>query len=247
MVFEKLPRAFGVGGPGVNTVLDRARMRPGDQVTGQVHLDGGDIDADVEPIALSLITWAEGGEVVEFHRADVCGPFRLAAGERRSIAFTFGVPWEAPLSGADGPLVGVRAGEGDIDPLHVAPLPSQERVLDAFTRLGFTRAKAALEHGRVGGQHQELPFFAELGFRPPPGHTGAAGEVGLAFVADRHHLAVVLAADGRRGAAGDFGRWIFPHETAIRTDWEGLVTDWLDELPERFPRTLSGGPVPAGG
>ncbi|HEY1179862.1 MAG TPA: sporulation protein [Phytomonospora sp.] len=243
MVLDKLPRAFGAGGPAVRTVFDRAFVRPGDQVTGQLHLDGAGQDADVDPIALSLVTWAEGGEAVEFHRAEVCAPFRLGAGERRSIAFTFGVPWEAPLSDVDGPGVGARVGDGAVEPLRVSPLPSQERVLDAFARLGFARERAGVEHGRVGGQHQELPFFTELGFRPPPGSTGI-DEAGLAFVADRHHLAVVLAADGRRGGPDDFGRWIFPHETAIRTDWEGLVADWLTEVPVRASRTLpAGGPT----
>lgn len=259
MVLEKLPRAPGAGGPSADTVLDRSRVRPGDQVTGQVHVEGGDHDVDVEHIAVGLVTGVAAADT-EFCRAAVCGPLRLAAGERRSVPFTVDVPWETPVTSVDGrhvpgmtlgtrtelSVAGAVAHTG-LAPLHVTPLSSQDRVLDAFARLGFACAKGGLEHGRIQGLHQELPFFQELGFRPPEAHAGTVGEVGLSFVADRHHLAVVLEADRRDAAFGegpeDFGRWIFPHETAIRTDWEGLVEGWLAELPahaSRRPHGLSG-------
>ena len=259
MVLKKLPRALGAGGPGVDTVLERSRVRPGDQVTGQVHVEGGDHDVDVEHIAVGLVTGVAAGDT-EFCRAAVSGPLRLAAGERRSIPFSVDVPWETPVTSVDGRhlpgmTLGTRTelsvanavGHTDLDPLHVTPLTSQERVLAAFARLGFVCAKGDVGQGRIQGLHQELPFFQELGFRPPETRAGTVGEVGLSFVADRHHLAVVLEAD-RRGAAfgeggDDFGRWIFPHETAIRTDWEGLVDGWLAELPahaSRRPQRVSG-------
>ncbi|HEY1179659.1 MAG TPA: sporulation protein [Phytomonospora sp.] len=272
MVFKKMLRKLGVGGPSVDTVLDHGDVRPGEQVTGRVHVEGGDHDVAIDHVALSLVTRveAESGDhefhaPVEFSRQLVSGPFALAAGQRHSIPFTVEVPWETPVTRVSGQhlhgmTLGVRTelavakavDKGDLDPLSVTPLPSQERVLDALGRVGFSFRKADLEHGRVYGLHQELPFFQEIEFHPPRPFAGRIGEVELTFVADRHHLAVVLEADRRGGVFGgggdDFGRWIFPHEVALRTDWEGMVDGWLTEVASRTGHHghRAGGAVVAG-
>ncbi|HEY1179420.1 MAG TPA: sporulation protein, partial [Phytomonospora sp.] len=96
---------------------------------------------------------------------------------------------------------------------------------------------ADLERGRIHGLRQELPFYQEIEFHPPRQYAGRVGEVELTFVADAHHLAVVLEADRRGGVFGGggdaFGRWVFPHEVASRTDWEGEIGRWLDEVARR--------------
>ncbi|GIG69301.1 sporulation protein [Phytomonospora endophytica] len=257
MVFKKMLRKLGVGGPSVDTVLDHSDVRPGERVTGQVHIQGGDHDVAIEHVALSLVTRVEmeGGEhefsaAVEFARQLASGRFALAAGQRHSIPFAIEVPWETPVTRVFGRhLHGMALGvstelavakavdKGDLDPLSVTPLVSQERVLDALGKLGFSFRKADLERGRIRGLHQELPFFQEIEFQPPHQFAGRIGEVELTFVADRHHLAVVLEADRRGGVFGgggdDFGRWVFPHEVALRTDWEGLVDEWLTDVASR--------------
>ncbi|MEV0651108.1 sporulation protein [Phytomonospora sp. NPDC050363] len=257
MVFKKMLRVFGVGGPGVDTVLDRAQVRPGETLTGTVHVKGGDHEVAIEGVGLGLVArvevesgQGEFGAVGEFARLDVCGPFRLAAGEPRDIPFAFPVPFEAPVTHVGGRslrgmTLGVRTelavakavDKGDLDVFEVHPLPSQERVLDAFAELGFAFKHADLESGRIHGLRQELPFYQEIEWRPPAELAGRIGEVELTFVADPHHLSVVLEADRRGGVFGGggdaFGRWAFPHEVALRTDWEGEVGRWLSELAAR--------------
>lgn len=257
MVFKKMLRAFGVGGPSVDTVLDRGHVRPGEQVTGQVHIRGGDHDVDIEHIALGLVTRveveghdSEYDSAVEFARVAVAGRFRLAAGELRSVPFTFGIPWETPVTTVfgqhlHGMTLGVRTelsvanaiDKGDLDPIQVVPLPSQEHVLNAFGQLGFGFRRADLERGRLHGVRQELPFYQEIEFHPPHAYAGRIGEIELTFVADPHHLAVVLEADRRGGMFGgggdQFGRWVFPHETSLRTDWAGLLHGWLNDVAAR--------------
>ena len=88
MVFKRLLGSLGVGGPTVDTVLDPGAALPGGDLTGQVHLKGGDADFDIEHITLELVARVEAehddGEsegVVVFDRFTVGGGFRLAAGE----------------------------------------------------------------------------------------------------------------------------------------------------------------------
>ncbi|GAA4893498.1 sporulation-control protein [Stackebrandtia albiflava] len=254
MVFKKLMRAFGVGGPGVDTVLHRADTQPGRTLTGTVEITGGDHDVVIQEVVLSLVTRAEvemgdaeGGAVVEFARSVVSGEFGLAAGEERRIDFELPVPWETPVTMFYGkPLRGMAVGvrtelavakavdKGDLDPVNVHPLGCQEAVLEAFEGLGFQFRSADLEHGRIHGVAQQLPFYQEIEYIAPSQYRGRVGEVELTFVADPREIEVVLEADGRSG--GDaFGRFRMSHEEAESADWPSLVGGWVSELADRIP------------
>ncbi|MEV7801545.1 sporulation protein [Microbispora sp. NPDC088329] len=254
MVFKRMLGALGVGAPSVDTVLTTPRVRPGGVLTGEVRLSGGDFDAEIEDITLGLVAGVEiehgDGESAglgEFSRARVSGPFTLRAGESRSIAFQIPVPWETPISEIDGQhLTGMALGvrtevaiakavdKGDLDPIAVEPLPSQLRILEAFLQLGFAFKSADLEAGHLHGVRQELPFFQEIEFYPPPRHAGVVGEVELTFVADPAGLEVILEADKRAGRhSGDaVGRFRVDHQDAVRMDWPGEIDRWLTRLTQ---------------
>ncbi len=213
MVFKRQPGSLGVGGPTVDTVLDAGAVRPGGTLSGRVELAGGTDGHDVEQVVLELVARVEtapgepgagepgGGEpgdgagVVAFGRYPVGGAFRLAAGERREVPFSVRLPWETPVTELRGrPLgltLGVRAepaagGDGDRSdpaPLRVAPLPAQEAVLEAFEQLGFGLRSAALEHGRIGGTGQRLPFRQEIGLTPSARYAHQLDEIELTFLA----------------------------------------------------------------
>ncbi|MEU6407786.1 sporulation protein [Microbispora sp. NPDC046933] len=254
MVFKRMLGALGVGAPSVDTVLTTPRVRPGGVLTGEVRLSGGDFDAEIEDITLGLVARVEiehgdgeGAGLGEFSRARVSGPFTLRKGENRSIAFQIPVPWETPISEIDGQhlsgmALGVRTevaiakavDKGDLDPIAVEPLPSQLRVLEAFLQLGFAFRSADLEAGHLYGVRQELPFYQEIEFYPPPRHAGVVGEVELTFVADPAGLEVILEADKRAGRySGDaIGRFRVSHEDAARMDWPGEIDRWLTGLAQ---------------
>ncbi|XVQ86344.1 sporulation protein [Microbispora siamensis] len=254
MVFKRMLGALGVGAPSVDTVLTTPRVRPGGALAGEVRLSGGDFDAEIEDITLGLVAGVEiehgGGEstgLAEFSRARVSGPFTLRQGENRSISFQIPVPWETPISEIDGQrLTGMALGvrtevaiakavdKGDLDPIAVEPLPSQRRILEAFLQLGFAFKSADLEAGHLHGVRQELPFYQEIEFYPPPRHAGVVGEVELTFVADPAGLEVILEADKRAGRySGDaIGRFRVSHEDAAHMDWPGEIDRWLTGLTQ---------------
>ncbi|QKW33136.1 sporulation protein [Actinomadura sp. NAK00032] len=251
MVFKRLLGAFGVGGPSVETVLGTAQARPGDHLSGEVRIQGGDHDAHVHQVTVSLVTQAEyehgdheGAGTREFYRGAVAGPLHVGAGQYQSVPFRLPLPWELPVTEVNGQhlhgmAMGVRteleiAGAvdaGDLDPITVTPLPSQQRVLYAFGTLGFTFKSADVEEGHIAGLHHELPFYQEIEFYAPSEYAGQINEVELTFVADPYGLAVVLEAD-RRGTAfteGDdvFGRYHVSHEDALHMSWEHELENWL--------------------
>jgi sporulation-control protein len=266
MVLKKMFGALGVGGPSVDTVLANPQARPGANLPGEVRVTGGNQEVTIEHVTLSLaatVRTEHGGQQVEFHRSVVAGQFRLAAGENRTIPFTLPLPWEAPITDVynqhlHGVNLGVRTelavakavDKGDLDAVSVQPLPSQQRVLEGFARLGFRFKKADLEHGHIYGVHQQLPFYQEIEFYPPNQFAGGINEVELTFVTDPHQLVIVLEADKRAGfftqGHDAFGRIQVSHEQAMNTDWAAEINAWLNQLVQSRQQTMFPGHGPHG-
>ncbi|MEU4762288.1 sporulation protein [Actinosynnema sp. NPDC023794] len=265
-MFKRMLSAFGVGGPSVDTVLDTPHAQPGQVITGQVRIQGGSNDARIDRIVLSLVTRVEVehgdhefGGVAEFLRLDVAQDVRVSAGQLVAVPFQLPLPWETPITAVGGqPLPGVTVGvrtelvisgapdKGDLDPVLVGPLPSQDRVLDAFGQLGFQFRSADVEAGRIHGVHQELGFYQEIEFFPPAQFAGRVNEVELTFVTSPHELVVVLEADKRGGmfssGSDAFGRFTASHADAVNTDWAGAVGQWMAQIAERGGHAAYGHP-----
>ncbi|MCQ8832708.1 sporulation protein [Streptomyces malaysiensis] len=256
MVFKRLLGSLGVGGPTVDTVLDPGPVLPGGPLTGQVHLQGGKADFEIEQITLELVARVEderGDEeregVVLFDRFTVGGGFRLAEGEHRSLPFTAHLPWETPVTELYGQplgiILGVRTGlevagakdKGDLDQLTVSPLPVQEAILEALGQLGFGFRSADLELGHVGGTGQRLPFYQEIELSPAPQYAHAINELEVTFLANAGGMDVVLEADKRGGlfTSGEDALTLFTvgHEGVEHRDWNTEVDAWIAQLVER--------------
>jgi sporulation-control protein len=257
VVFKKLMKAMGVGGPSVDTVLTNPNTRPGGSLEGQVHVMGGDHHVDIEYVALGLVTRVEveSGDseydtTQEFHRQRVTGAFQLPPGTKHSIPFRFEVPFETPITEVYGQhLHGMTMGlrtelevaravdKGDLDAVAVHPLPAQERILDALVRLGFRFTRADVERGRVHGVQQSLPFYQEIEFYPSPQYARAINQLELTFVATPQHLQVVLEIDKRGGLLTEgrdaFGRFTVDYNTVDQVDWAGQLDGWLRQSAQR--------------
>ncbi|MEU8183010.1 sporulation protein [Micromonospora sp. NPDC049044] len=257
MVFKRLMKAMGVGGPSVETVLTNPNCRPGGQLEGRIQVLGGDHQVDIDRVSLGLVTRVEveSGDngydtTQEFHRQQVTGAFRLAPGQRHDIPFRFAVPWETPVTELYGQhLHGMTMGlrtelevaravdTGDLDAVSVHPLPAQERLLDALLRLGFRFASADVERGHIYGVRQTLPFYQEIEFNPAPQYARSINQLEVTFIADAQQMQVVLEVDKRGGVFTEgrdaFGRFTVDHATADRTDWPAELDNWLRQSLSR--------------
>ncbi|MEV4767001.1 sporulation protein [Micromonospora chokoriensis] len=257
MVFKRLMKAMGVGGPSVETVLANPNCRPGGQLEGRIQVVGGDHQVDIDQVSLGLVTRVEveSGDndydtTQEFHRQQITGAFRLESGQRHDIPFRFAVPWETPVTELYGQhLHGMTMGlrtelevaravdKGDLDAVSVHPLPAQERLLDALLRLGFRFARADVERGHIYGVRQTLPFYQEIEFNPAPQYARSINQLEVTFVADAQQMQVVLEVDKRGGVFSEgrdaFGRFTVDHATADRTDWTAELDNWLRQSLSR--------------
>ncbi|TYP88907.1 sporulation protein [Blastococcus xanthinilyticus] len=217
MAFRNVMARLGAGSAQVETVLTSPDTTPGGSVAGTVTLTGGSVAQQFDQVRVELVATVEvegrdhsWHEDVTFGAAAVAEASTIEAGEQRSIPFGFGVPWQCPFTAVGqwhlrGMRVGLRTrvdipggvDPGDLDAVHVRPLPVQATVLEALDRLGFAFRGADVEKGRIGGG--ELPFYQEVEFAPPRDLRGRINELEVTFLADPQGTDVVLEVDRRGG------------------------------------------------
>ncbi|MEV6702551.1 MULTISPECIES: sporulation protein [unclassified Streptomyces] len=253
MGFKRLLASLGAGGASVETVLTEVNVVPGGVVQGEVRIQGGSVDQDIEGLSVGLQARVEveGADQetkqdIEFTKLRLGGAFQLQANAVHAVPFGLEIPWETPVTTIDGQqLRGMNIGvtteleiaraldSGDLDPINVHPLPSQQAILDAFIGLGFRFKSADMERGHIRGTRQKLPFYQEIEFYPPQQYRGL-NQVELSFVADDREMDVVLEMDKKPGlfseSSDTFRSFVVGHNDFQGTDWSAYLHQWLSEV-----------------
>ncbi|MFE4684422.1 sporulation protein [Streptomyces sp. NPDC056721] len=253
MGFKRLLASLGAGGASVETVLTEVNVVPGGVVQGEVRIQGGTVDQDIEGLSVGLQARVEveGADQetkqdIEFTKLRLGGAFQLQANAVHAVPFGLEIPWETPVTTIDGQqLRGMNIGvtteleiaraldSGDLDPINVHPLPSQQAILDAFIGLGFRFKSADMERGHIRGTRQKLPFYQEIEFFPPQQYRGL-NQVELSFVADDREMDVVLEMDKKPGlfseSSDTFRSFVVGHNDFQGTDWSAYLHQWLSEV-----------------
>ncbi|MFF0088321.1 sporulation protein [Streptomyces canus] len=256
MAFKKLLASLGAGGASVETVLTEVNVVPGGVVQGEVRIQGGSVDQEIEGLSVGLQAKVEveSGDQeykqdVEFTKVGLGGAFTLQANAVHAVPFGLEIPWETPITVIDGqPLRGMNVGvttelaiaravdSGDLDPVSVHPLPAQKAILDAFVQLGFRFKNADLERGTIRGTRQRLPFYQEIEFFPPQQYRGL-NQVELSFVADGNAMDVVLEMDKKPGLFSEGSDTFRSFQVGLHdyqsTDWAAYLNQWLSEVGSR--------------
>ncbi|MEV7862313.1 sporulation protein [Streptomyces hirsutus] len=253
MAFKKLLASLGAGGASVETVLHEVNVVPGGVVQGEVRIQGGSVNQQIEGLSVGLQAKVEvesGDEEykqnIEFAKSRLGGAFELEAGAVHAVPFGLEIPWETPITMIDGQsLRGMNIGvttelaiaravdSGDLDPISVHPLPAQKAILDAFIQLGFRFKSADMERGHVRGTRQRLPFYQEIEFFPPQQYHGLQ-QVELTFVADDQAMDVVLEMDKKPGLFSEGSDTFRSFKVGLNdyqgTDWAAYLNQWLSEV-----------------
>lgn len=256
MAFRKLLASLGAGGASVETVLHEENVVPGGVVQGEVRIQGGSVDQEIQGLSVGLQARVEvesGDEEykqnIEFTRVQLGGAFQLKAGTVHTVPFGLEIPWETPVTMIEGQSlrgmhIGVSTGlqiaravdSSDLDPVNVHPLPAQQAILDAFIQLGFRFKTADMERGHIRGTRQRLPFYQEIEFLPPQQYRGL-NQVELSFVTDEHAMDVVLEMDKRGGLFTEGSDTYRKFEVGLHnwqeTDWAAYLNQWLSEVGSR--------------
>ncbi|HZE38735.1 MAG TPA: sporulation protein [Stackebrandtia sp.] len=259
MVLRILKEIAGAG-VSVNTVLAQPGITPGGTLAGEVRFTGGDVDLEVQRIELDLAAGVlraqrESERLVPtgFFQAQVCGPFRLAAGGSHAIPFTVTIPWETPLTAMGGrPITGMELGvatelalsrafdKTDHDALTVEPLPVQAEALRAIEAAGFQLQGGKLVDGTYPGSH--MPFYQEIEFWSTGEFTAHFKKLSVTFFTGAETTEVVFQADnlGTLLTPGVDVSQRFTVRNNVPSDFTELVRQQLWELVKRrTPGNLS--------
>jgi sporulation-control protein len=215
-MFQKVMASLGQGGATVDArILDR-NVRPGGTLHGEVLLAGGQVDQEVESLAVTLLARVERGDGgpngqpettdLPFQNVHLAGRELVRSGAQIKVPFEVQMPWETPITTVFGKyLTGMAVGlqtnlnlaktvvdPQDVDAIPIEPVPAQHRILDALSRLGFQFRSANLVQNRLDGVDQQLPFFQEINFGPSPAFAKVFNEVAVSFLARPRDVQVVL-------------------------------------------------------
>ncbi|GGT66684.1 MULTISPECIES: sporulation protein [Streptomyces] len=253
MGFKKLLASLGAGGASVETVLTEENVVPGGVVQGEVRIQGGSVDQQIEGLSVGLQARVEveGGDQevkqdMEFVKVRLGGAFEVKAGAVHVVPFGLEIPWETPVTTIAGQqLRGMNIGvtteleiaravdSGDLDPINVHPLPAQQAILDAFLQLGFRFKNADMERGHIRGTRQKLPFYQEIEFFPPQQYRGL-NQVEVSFVADDREMDVVLEMDKKPGLFSEGSDSFRAFKVGLNdfhtTDWAAYLNQWLADV-----------------
>ncbi|MFD7446224.1 sporulation protein [Streptomyces sp. NPDC059909] len=256
MGFKRLLASLGAGGASVETELTEANVVPGGVVQGEVRIQGGSVDQQIEGLSVGLQARVEveGGDqevkqAIEFTKQRLGGAFEVKAGALHVVPFGLEIPWETPITSIAGQqLHGMNIGvtteleiaravdSGDLDPIHVHPLPAQQAILDAFIQLGFRFKSADMERGHIRGTRQQLPFYQEIEFLPPQQYRGL-NQVELTFIADNREMDVVLEMDKKPGLFSEGSDSYRAFQVDVHnfqaTDYAAYLNQWLADVGGR--------------
>ena len=105
MGFKKLLASLGAGGASVETVLTEVNVVPGGVVQGEVRIQGGSVDQQIEGLSVGLQARVEveGGDQefkqdIEFTKLRLGGAFEVQAGAVHAVPFGLEIPWETPIT-----------------------------------------------------------------------------------------------------------------------------------------------------
>lgn len=208
---KKTLASVGIGAAKVDAILDTDRACPGDEITGTVHIRGGDVTQAIDYVGMALMTQyqqeVDDNAVYVNHalsEAKVREAFEVAPEETLELPFSLGVPWETPLTIGRTQVwvqtalaVSMALDPNDRDALRIDPTPGMATVLQALEQLGFTLHKADCEHNRRMGRG--VPFIQEFEFIPGGAYAGRLAELEVIMAADPVGVQLWLEADLRSG------------------------------------------------
>ncbi|WP_122034946.1 sporulation protein [Aliivibrio sp. EL58] len=217
-MFKKLKASLGIGAAKVDTILENPELFQGDTLIGTVHIQGGDVEQQIDAIHLKLNTEVKvendngtSYQTLTLFHTQAVNPFVIQAGEKQEMRFTIKLPDETPIT-----ALNVRNNHCDvwvetvldidfaIDPtdrdlLIVKPMTVAATIIHQIEQAGFSMVKADVEQGYLNGGHfkSHSGGYQEIEFRSS-GFINKK-EIELSFILDGQVLHCLAEVDRSMG------------------------------------------------
>jgi sporulation-control protein len=203
--------SFGIGAAKVDARLADAKVYPGGELKGEVHIEGGSVEQSISQIYMYLYTeyYKETNDSKVKHK-EVLASYRVAdallikPGEKKVMPFQLRVPYHAPVSFgrqkvyvSTGLDIEMAVDPKDTDIVTVLPDPLMEQLLAEMEAMGFRHShdSGLCEHKKY--IHRMVPFVQEFEFKPTSMFHNELDEIELIFDVHPEGVDVLMQVDRR--------------------------------------------------
>jgi sporulation-control protein len=229
--------AVGIGGAKIDCVLNQGEVHPGQSMSGELRLYGGQVAQVIDGVALRLMTRMDVESDEGTYSTDHCldqwlihQQIQLARQQTQVIPFTCEIHPETPITvfpqhpqiinhcrvWIDTRLeIDWALDATDVDGLAVHPTPIVALVLEACDQLGLVLQSADVEQGYLQGPgfRSQSGCYQELEYRVAGYHNWSIDEVELSFVLETDCTHVLIEID-RRWRGDSYQSISIDHRTA---------------------------------
>ncbi|MHC0035680.1 sporulation protein [Pseudoneobacillus sp. C159] len=249
--FNKVFASVGIGSAKVDTKLEKDNLTAGEQVTGVVEIQGGNVEQKVDEIYLSLHTnYIKESDDKKYNvtatidRFRVVESFTIKPNERKEIPFTFVLPHDTPIT-IGRTRIWVTTGldiKNAVDPTdkdYIKVLPNKlvSAVFKAVEEMGFRLREADCQEISYR-LRKRLPFVQEFEFIPVTGpFRGRLDELELVFYPySEEQMEVYMQVDRKaKGLGGILAAAMDMDETNLRLT---ISTSDLPNLRAKLQSTI---------
>lgn len=254
-MLNKILASFGIGAAKVDARLSNNTVLAGEELTGEIHIQGGSVEQSISQIYMYLSTYyhREVNDTDTLHK-EVLASYRVSdtllinPGEKKILPFQLQVPYHTPISigkqkvylstGLD---IERAIDPKDLDPVQVSPDPLMSEVIRQVESLGFNHSYDSGICKHVKHIHRAVPFVQEFEFKPTGTYLHALDELELIFDVHEEGLDVLMQVDKKaKGLVGLFAEVMDLDEKYIRFSVTrekgvpaGLVEDKIREAMDR--------------
>ncbi|MGD8109329.1 sporulation protein [Vibrio sp. TRT 17S01] len=228
-MFGKLKASLGIGAAKVDTILESMSVYQGDTLKGHVHIQGGDVEQQVDAIKLKLCTEMKvesdsGSSYQDFllGQLQATQPFVIQPGENKQVAFELKLDDETPITALNALKnqchvwlettldIDFAIDPKDRDFVEVKPLPVAGKVIAAIEQAGLAMVKADVEKGylRGGSFSSKSGCYQEIEFR----NSGFINkkEIELSFILDGYQMHCLAEVDRSFGRGDQYVSFTLP-------------------------------------
>ncbi len=229
-MFKKILASFGKGAAVVDLRLQNTEYKVGENVQGNVIVQGGDIEQKVNSINVGLfmeIQSENGPSVQHIDTIPLSGSFVIGTKEEKVFPFLYQLPYTLPVSSSTVSFyydthLDIEGGidKKDVDYIQVTPKKELMYVFQTLESLGF---RQKTNSGKLDHYGQEFVFFPTTHF------NHEVNEVEIRFAYEEHGIRIWMEVDVRQDFhEAEVKRELFLNEETLNNESE--LTELLEQV-----------------
>ena len=203
-MFKKLKASLGIGAAKVDTVLDNIEVFQGGELSGNVHIFGGDVEQQIDLINLVLNTEVkvETEDSTSYETFSLV-PFRLKLNDETPVTALNAQMNQCHVWVETNLDIGFAIDPKDRDFISVHPLPTVAKIIQGVEASGMAMVKADVEKGFLKGNSfaSRSGCYQEIEFRS--GGFMNKKEIELSFIVEGSMVHCLAEIDRSMSFRGD--------------------------------------------